>query len=781
MKYLRGERIKLKSQKTFRALLFISLGAISLSIFSLSRRENPEANPYYREFLGELSGDYDRDYEAFKLIDDKLTQAGSFERSTRNNMPLEDRDQAYKAYQSFEKERKKDPNYLEAASYASYYLLEKIDYIRGVYKEIDFASQELKKRQISPIFSGSSYAKASLGKQSQAYKKLAGEDLVLSLDYEGGFDLLKDTFLLDAFLAIFVFLTGLLIFFPDRKYGMGSLIGSCKDGLRHSARGKISLLLLISLLGGVLVYGGLVLFAGLSRGFGDLSRSIQSVILFRDGEVNLSIRSFLVLYLLEKILALLFLAGLTSLILSLSKNLNMDFLIFFAYLGLSFIFYEKISSYSSRSLIKETSYFSLTDGFSLRGAYGDLGLGGLALNKKIFLPLFCLILLLLFAFISLKVMESEKIGRDQGNIKSFMGKFSFKSLMGGETFRLLIQGRGLPVSLLGVFFFALAIRGVGLPPDTGERMNYLINLADLQGPVSKTALSQMEELGKSFSGLDEEEEKLQEEYQEGKITSFEKSLGLSKLEGKRALLPSYEEIRDQMETSYKKTGGDVRLYLVDKRKGELYFEKNRVLALAAIVASSLMTILSQGPFINDKNNGMEGLIKSTKNGNKKLIKMRMLLFSTFALVLNLAFTLLLRAKARHLEADLDGGILVQSIPHLLNFDKIITFKTLFILLFAYRCLSLIGLGLLESFLAQKFDPVMGLFLGLILPIFPNFISIFTDYGKILGLIPLVNASLINQSLGILNFKGLVLELALSLVLVALLYRINVKTWTGKTL
>lgn len=117
----------------------------------------------------------------------------------------------------------------------------------------------------------------------------------------------------DYLLLVVMVVVTIILFCVEKEKGLYPLVRSTKKGRVATIVAKLSVVLVVTLISAILFYLYNVLISGFYFGFGDMSRSIQSISLFINCSLKISIKEYLALWILGKGLSLCTLSLMVSL------------------------------------------------------------------------------------------------------------------------------------------------------------------------------------------------------------------------------------------------------------------------------------------------------------------------------------------------------------------------------------------------------------------------------------------------------------------------------------
>ena len=172
-------------------------------------------------------------------------------------------------------------------------LTEQYRYIENYHTFItELPARAEKLRSISIFAKEKSFSYRSIQKSLEDYTRLGAVTVVP--DLEEGVKAVGSDYTSMIFLLVIVFGAAVILYSEERDRKILQLLRSSRDGHAPLAFSKFLALWTYSMLTVLLVTGGRIVIAGLKLGFGDMSRSLQSVSLFRDCVFRITIRQYLI-------------------------------------------------------------------------------------------------------------------------------------------------------------------------------------------------------------------------------------------------------------------------------------------------------------------------------------------------------------------------------------------------------------------------------------------------------------------------------------------------------
>lgn len=769
--YVYLEWLKLKIQKGFW-VGFFAIFILTLFFFHYKDLKNHEENSkYFKGALADVSaGSYDKDIERIRIFNKEM------ELILYPDNSLDDNKAIAAIYEKYREKIEDDGDFIRGNLFATNKLIKRLEYVLGYAEELRLSVDHLKEVAENPILKNSSFVKKSLFSQSRAYEKLSKEDMRLILDKERGIEFLRDSIFLDIVLILFLFYLGSQILLRDREIGIIPLISSKPKALYRSVNGKIGLYFILTLIFSSLVWLSYIMLININIGFGDLNRSLQSMDMFRNLHLNINVGKFIGLFFVYKIFSYMLIVALFMAVFAGFKENKMQFLSIFLILSLSFFAYRFIDKNSYLSIFKYISIFALIDSFGIWQTYCDVALLSIPIARQVFSPIFIFTVTIIFTCIAYVFLSREKNKVDLLKKKKFIEQVGFKSIMGAESYRIFLQGKNLfviIVILLGGFYYSKTANYI---EDGYFRNSYLVNFDRISGGMlTPSRLIAIKDLRKEYENLQISYDELKESYDRGNINRDEYLIKESTILGKLTHFESFKKIERQVYDSLKVTGNDDNTYLIDEEAGNFWFTNKPYRYIYSIYIYIILILSVSYSFMMDKK--LNNLIKTTKNGDKRILKGRMVIYFIMTITLFVVVSIFIMYIADKNRMIFQNQALVQSVSNLLNFGPKISFLNMKIILGLYFILSLSLACQILVLLNQILSKYWSLFIGgFVLFILPNLVGLVNEGFSIANYLPFANALTINGILSKLSFMGLIIVLFVNLTFIIILYRINIKLW-----
>ena len=216
----------------------------------------------------------------------------------------------------------------------------------------------------------------------------------------------------DYFVFAVVFSACIIIFTFERDRNLYCLIRSTKYGRYPLIAVKLLTFGIVSVVTCVLYYVSDIAAASWYTGLGDTSRAIQSVPLFFNCNLKVTIAQYLELWIASKTLAMLSTAMLLSLIFTAIKNTSTVAIVCAFLFGTEFVLYTTIGRSSWLNHLKYINVFSFINGNAVLGDYLNLSFFSVPINTMtiyyIVVPILFLVSLVLTTVIFARFTQFSK-------------------------------------------------------------------------------------------------------------------------------------------------------------------------------------------------------------------------------------------------------------------------------------------------------------------------------------------------------------------------------------
>ena len=637
-------------------------------------------------------------------------------------------------------------------------------YVKNYDQELTKSIDNLRRSTRSPLVRQNEILRRSIENQADKYEILKTKKLILKFEDKRALELLVDSKYLDILLMVFIFIIGYMVFNFDRENYCIGLIASIEDGSKNRAKSKLLLFEIITIISATFLYILLIINVKTLFGFGSLDRSIQSIMIFRDASLSLSIRDYILVFIGQKILGTLFYSSILALIFSIFKDMRFQVLSSIIFVLINYLSYRFIDQYTILSSIKYLSLFAHYNVFDLYGKYSDVYLYVGFAKRYVYSVITCLSVFIIGNLASYKVLRRELPLRKNSN-RILKLSINPKSLFSFESYRICIESMGLIGALL---LIVIALNTI--PKERQEtydfvRMTYRSFVYEFEGKVDNGKIKALDDKKEYFASIDSQIQKINEDFDEGKINYRKRDRMIEDLEREQSKEIGFSKLYDQVKESLSCAGASDNLYVMDEEIGNYHFIHNDYTLIASVLFYLLLIIVISETYIRDESLNISSLIKSTRRGHGDVIVKRMANSYILAIIYYIICQSYLYKSSLSQGYGLNFEAIVQSLPALFNFGIDINFLALSILLVIYGLISIIVFVNTIILVNLKIKKRIGIYLTtFILMILPNLIFIFFPDLKFLNMNPLSNILSIRFTLSWLNFVTLLIQILLSVLL-----------------
>lgn len=481
----------------------------------------------------------------------------------------------------------------------------------------------------SSIFnSADSFSGRNIIKTAKDFKAL--ENVKLRLDTDTGITAFFNTRLTD-YLSVILLAIVCITFLAERKKGLWSLIYATPNG-RIKLHGKrVGILFLSSLLVTILLYGSNLFICNMVYGgLGDLSRPIQSVVIFGKFTSVLSVGETLLHYLFFRIMTLFVVAMLMGLLLAAIENVKVSLIATAAFIGVEYVLFSFLPVQSGFNIFKYFNVFTYISLSELYGNYLNIDLFGYpfsirAMSFQAILPIFAILIgcYLLVGYRKKPMATHDYFGKYLYAVNRWTDKVFVKThLLGMESYKVLFLQKGLLALIILAFVIPnLDFVASVLPQSQAEAQAEKIILS-LEGELSDDTYTALDELQSQVNTVFNEYENAALQYASGEMEyeeyyNYELAFTTAKVQND-ALQLVHGRI-DELERIKEETG--VTPWILCETPYERVYGENTQnnQQKAALVAILCLSLLLAGVFAYEKQNGTDMLLTACVNGRKRLL------------------------------------------------------------------------------------------------------------------------------------------------------------------
>ncbi|MEG0912244.1 MAG: hypothetical protein RSD35_05300 [Oscillospiraceae bacterium] len=452
----------------------------------------------------------------------------------------------------------------------------------------------------------------NIAKAVNDFKQLEGVEI--NFYPSGGIEKAIDYRITDILLIVLVFFLSSATIQEEKENGLLALIATTRNGRFPTAAAKLSSLYFSTLLSVLLLYGSNLLISYFAFGFGDLSRSIQSLPLLMHSTLQLNVLQYVLLFLAAKWVAILVISIIVLLVSMLFKTNWVGYLAAVAVLGVNLIVRTAIPATSTLAAIKYFNCISLLNTHELMGTYFNININGQPVSRTSFEFYSICIFVVLLSIAFIIFFSKTKAIRNRKELKIKLGiqnkkqnEKKHKKVLAFEIRKTLLSGGTAIVLLLYVCFQVFMFSGYSFY-ETPHETSYRTYMEQLEGTYTMEKYEWLQNKYEEFIPIIE----LSQAYNSGLITLddliFQRS-AYGKLEFEKEIIDRIitRNIRHTLSTPGSKLLYDTGY--VDFFDMELQYDSTETIAAAIVLVLCCADIIAK-----EKATGMLRLIKSTRLG-----------------------------------------------------------------------------------------------------------------------------------------------------------------------
>ncbi len=415
-------------------------------------------------------------------------------------------------------------------------------------------------------------------------------------------------------LSVFLFVGQLIT--EEKGKGLFAITRSTKRGLWTDMGARIIAVLIHGSIVCLLLYGSNLIYAGSMAGIGNLSASLQSLAPYVESSFSISLMAFLSLTLITKIGVVFLLGLLLTACAVYSAHSFMPQLAGIGFLGLNWMLYAFIPSYSHLNLLKYLSYFSMLQTDALFGTYLNLNIMGFPFSRaSCSLVLLAILAAAGIMAVLLLFRYGNRMNMNQTSSPFHLPFQPHNSLFRHEGYKILIANRGLLILLVFAVLLGWNALGKNYTPSAGEQ--YYQNLMlSLEGELTdeKEACIQAEQAryDKAFAKIDQ-------------IDQMAADGSISESAGDSMKEPWYSELAfypwfQRIQTQYERILSDGGVFIYDTGYLYLFGRMDDDFLINLLLSSLCFCFVFSNVMTMEENKGLWNLLSATKSGRKQIIR-----------------------------------------------------------------------------------------------------------------------------------------------------------------
>lgn len=425
------------------------------------------------------------------------------------------------------------------------------------------------------------------------------------------------------FQLIFVFVLSYFVISEERKKGLFLLSKGTERGHVPLAAAKLLTMLSAGILYGLLQECSTFSVLGYFYGYGNLSGNIQSISLFRDCSISVTIAQAMMLLLVARI----FIGVLCTLLMfCLTISLRREgaaLIIYAGVIGIEMFLNQTVRISSPLNTAKCVNVFFFWDMKNLFGIYLNLNLFGYPIGKSLVMLIVGGILAGVFLGVGLYRFSSscqissgnllEEIREKIAKITAF--QWHHTSVYRFELRKVLYQQKRIFLFLVLLIWCVFAVRDTMKPvfyddPAEGE---YHRILSQVSGPVTEDSLNYIADQRQELDAMYEELAELKKE--NGSMAEFKRDLLMHETDIREDGVSLVEEQRDQL---LEKPGDISGKFWVDEKSYLSVFYDYKYDLTAFMIGTIALVLWVSEMEVSDERKGLYSLLYTTKAGKKKI-------------------------------------------------------------------------------------------------------------------------------------------------------------------
>lgn len=522
------------------------------------------------------------------------------------------------------------------------HLLKQAEYLDG-YDDYLAMIQANKENMLSfSIFNSSdSFSGRNIIKTANEFKSLQGVSLTLGVD--GVITAFMDFSITD-YLLLAVLMLICISFLDERKNGLWSVVHTTTNGRRKMALRRTGILLGVSVIGVVLLYGSNLLMGFfIYGGINDLGRAVQSVELLGKMPMCCTVGEFLLLYLFFKIGAAFLVALLLWLIFTAINNVKYTMIVAAGVLVVEYTLYTFLPVQSGLNVFKYFNIFTYITASDLYTNYLNIDLLGYSVGIRLVSQYACLplILILAAACISIHCHKRPAAGKD------ILGRFVYGMnrvrdcflrrfhLFGMELHKTLSIQKGVLILVLFLYLVMGLTFTVNIPVSSTTDAATRQYISQLSGEITEDTLQQIEDIQAELDATLAAHEEARVQYENGEMEYPQYDVFARDAESARTKSNALTNVRARVE-ELQVIGAEKNItpWLIEESpyQGTYGSDAKPNQNRTTLVAMLTITLLLGGSMAYETQSGMDYLLASTLRGRKKLLHRKIGLAAIFTTV-----------------------------------------------------------------------------------------------------------------------------------------------------
>ena len=438
----------------------------------------------------------------------------------------------------------------------------------------------------------------------------------VSYDVSEGVLTATNTPLTNVLCVVAVALAGVFVCRTERDDGLLSIVMPTKKGRVHTGVAKFATLAIAGLAACTLLLATNYGFSLFRYGFGDTSRSIQSINEFASCTYLISVGEFLVLTFITKLLAALVWCGIIFAAANLFRRTAVSLLAYLGAFGLCAAA-SALPSGSKLTLLRYANPFAFFDAPTLVGKYVNINFFGAAFGIRPVCIASALIVAAVCIFFGLRAFAGMYPSATAREIRLNLRKALPKgrSVTFYEMKKLFIYRFGLAALIVAALFQINASKEVYYPADENETL-FRSYMQKIEGPIDGSQDTFIEEERQRIADAAPQLMQLEQDYADGQMTYKEYATEQSRLKSIQSRAQAFGML-ESYKYSIEEQGGDTYIY----PKGYEFLFNDRDKANDHVMLESIILIAGLASlFAGDFESGTVFLLNPLPRGRVYLFR-----------------------------------------------------------------------------------------------------------------------------------------------------------------
>lgn len=424
----------------------------------------------------------------------------------------------------------------------------------------------------------------------------------------------------DLFLLLWIFLFAGGIITEEKEKGLFYVTRSTKKGVSHTIASKLGAMLIHCFVCSAVTTGSDYLYGGLTAGLPDPSANIQSLSIFIESSLNITFGMYIFFEIVIKTVALFAFGELLTAISVIASKAFVPQLCGVGWLGLNFLCYKLIPSYSFLNPFKYLSFWGIISPKPLLGEYLNLNIFGYPINR---LTLAVIVLALGIGTITalnfVLFIRGGSLELSRSKINLPIPFVSFKSLFIHEGFKLLIMNKGIIVLLIFAIILCRGNLSRRYYMSAGEKYYYSV-IQNVEGVLTEEKEIFISEEKERYDKAFAEIAAIDKMEAEGKIDTMTAGGMRSAWQSQTVFYPYFQKAEAQY-AHIKETGGK---FVYDTGWYALFGKADNSLLTDFALISICVVFAFCSALQSERQMGTWDLLSATAKGKRTVVKNKVL-------------------------------------------------------------------------------------------------------------------------------------------------------------